>query len=51
MGADVRAKDESGRTALHLSSSEGLEEVGQALIDRGSCVDEVDTNSSRVWKR
>ena len=34
MGADVCAKDESGRTALHLSSSEGLEEVRRTSAHR-----------------
>lgn len=48
VGADIHAKDESGQTALHLASSEGLEEVAQALIDQGSRVDELDTNGNTL---
>ena len=33
-GADMEAKDDSGRTALHWASGLGLEEVVQALVDR-----------------
>ena len=43
-GADVHAKDADGRTALHWACMGKLEEVVQALIDRGSRVDEPDTN-------
>ena len=39
-GADVRVKDTSGWTALHWASSIGREDVVQALIDRGSKVNE-----------
>ena len=39
-GADVHAKDTVGRTALYLACEHQLEEVVQALIDRGSRVDE-----------
>ena len=42
-GADVHAKGARGRTALHLAGKQGLEEVVQALIDRGSRVDEPGT--------
>ena len=41
-GANVHAKDEKLRTALHLACDMQLEEVAQALIDRGSRVDEPD---------
>ena len=41
----MHAKDDSGRTALHAASSEGLEDVVQALVVRGSRVDEPDTNA------
>ena len=41
-GADVHAKDESGWTALRWACYMELEEVVQALIDRGSRVDERD---------
>ena len=41
---DVHAKDARGWTALHLAGKQqGLEEVVQALIDRGSRVDEPGT--------
>ena len=40
-GADVHAKERFGRTALHLACEHQSEEVVQALIDRGSRVDEV----------
>ena len=40
-GADVHAKDRLGRTALHFACKHQLEEVVQALIDRGSTVDEL----------
>ena len=40
-GADVHAKDTVGRTALQLACDRQLEEVVQALIDRGSRVDGV----------
>ena len=43
-GADVHAKDADGRTALHWACEWDLEEVVQALVDRGSRVDEPDTN-------
>ena len=43
-GADVHAKDADGRTALHWACWGKLEEVVQALIDRGSRVSEPDTN-------
>ena len=45
-GADVHAKDALGRTALHLACDRQWEEVVQALIDRGSPVDEVFLDSS-----
>ena len=35
-GADIHAKDEGGWTALHWACERGLEEVVQALVDRGS---------------
>ena len=41
-GANVHAKDKDGRTALHWACSRDLEEVVQALINRGSRVDERD---------
>ena len=41
-GADVHAKDESGWTALRWACYMELEEVVQALIDKGSRVDERD---------
>ena len=41
-GANVHAKDEDGRTALYWACSRDLEEVVQALIDRGSRMDERD---------
>ena len=40
-GADVHAKERLGRTALHFACKHQLEEVVQALIDRGSTVDEL----------
>ena len=39
-GADVHVKDQRGWTALHWACVSGLEEVVQALIDRGSRVNE-----------
>ena len=39
-GADVHAKDTNGKTALHYACDWELEEVVQALIDRGSRVNE-----------
>ena len=39
-GADVHAEDTLGRTALYFACARKLEEVVQALIDRGSRVDE-----------
>ena len=41
-GADVHAKGVEGWTALHLACELALEDVVQALIDRGSRVDERD---------
>ena len=41
-GVDVHAKDITGRTALHWACFWGLEKVVQALIDRGSRVNERD---------
>ena len=41
-GADVHAKDKDWCTALHWACYMQLEEVAQALIDRGSHVDEPD---------
>ena len=40
-GADVHAKDTFGYTALHYGCKHQLEEVAQALIERGSRMDEV----------
>ena len=41
-GADVHTKDAKGRTALHWACFEGLKEVVQVLINKGSKVDEQD---------
>ena len=41
-GADVQAKSIGGWTALHVACGERLEDVVQALIDRGSRVNERD---------
>ena len=38
-GADMEAKDDSGWTALHWACIIGLEEVVQALVDRGCQLD------------
>ena len=48
-GADVHAKDTFGLTALHYVCKRQLEEVAQALIDRGSRVDEVALGHSPLW--
>ena len=40
---DVNAKGAKGWTALHLAGNQGLKEVVQALIDRGSRVNEPGT--------
>ena len=48
-GADVHAKDALGYTAFHVACERQLEEVVQALIDRGSQVDEVALGHSPLW--
>ena len=48
-GADVHAKDTLGYTAFHFACEGQLEEVVQALIDRGSRVDEVALGHSPLW--
>lgn len=40
-GADIHRKDAAGKTALHFACDTGLEEVVQALMGRGSRVDEL----------
>ena len=45
-GADMEAKDDLGWTALHWACRLGLEEVVQALVDRGCQLDVLDVGGS-----
>ncbi|KAG7376050.1 hypothetical protein PHYPSEUDO_014560 [Phytophthora pseudosyringae] len=43
-GADVDAQDQTGKTALHCSTSDDVYEVAKFLLDAGARIDEQDKN-------
>ncbi len=50
-GADVNAKDENGKTALRIASSNGCKEIVQMLIKAGANVNAKDENgqTALIW--
>ena len=44
LGIPVNLTDEDGRTILHCAAGEGQIKVVELLIERGCCIDPVDTN-------
>ena len=43
-GADIKAKDEYGHTALHMAASEGRIELAKVLIGNGADINVKDQN-------
>jgi len=48
-GANIEARDNTGRTALHWAAERGREEVVQLLLDKGADIEAEDNARRTPW--